>query len=85
MMLVPDPVQGRLQAYREGQADEYGQFQIRGIAPGKYILLAWLDDAPCDYYNPEGLDACRAVGTSVTVAQAAQENLLLQMKAPARR
>jgi len=85
LILVPDPPRGRIQAYREASADEYGQFQVRGIPPGKYLLLAWLDDPPCDYYDPAGLDACRAVGTSVTVSAAAQENVLLQMKAPIRR
>ena len=30
-MLIPDPPQGRLQSYRETAANEFGQFQIRGI------------------------------------------------------
>lgn len=82
--LIPDPPQGRLQAYRENSADEYGQFQIRGVPPGKYILVAWLDERPCDYYDPDGLDACRAVGMPITVSQSAQENVMLQIR-PARR
>lgn len=80
MALIPDPPRGRLQAYRESAADEYGRFLFRGVAPGKYILIAWLDDPPCDYYDPEGLDACRATGMPVTVSQAGQENVLLTMK-----
>ena len=55
LMLVPDPFNGRLQSYREGSADEYGQFKIRGVAPGKYTLLAWLDELPCDPYDADGL------------------------------
>jgi hypothetical protein len=42
--LIPDPPGGRVQSYREGGADENGLFLIRGVAPGKYILVAWLDD-----------------------------------------
>jgi hypothetical protein len=62
LALVPDPPQGRLQSYRTGLADEYGQFQIRGVPPGRYTLIAWLDDPPCDVYDPSGLEACRATG-----------------------
>ena len=58
MMLVPDPPRGRLQDYRQASADQYGQFQIRGVAPGKYSLVAWLEEPPCDVYDPDGLDAC---------------------------
>jgi hypothetical protein len=81
LMLIPDPPNGRLQAYRDGEADEYGRFMIRGVPPGKYILAAWLDDAPCDIYDPAGLDQCRATGMAVTVAPAAQENVTLSIKA----
>jgi hypothetical protein len=29
---------------------------------GKYTLVAWLeDDVPCDVYDPDALDACRAL------------------------
>jgi hypothetical protein len=78
--LVPDPPHGRLQSYREASGDEYGQFQIRGIAPGKYVLIAWLDDPPCDYFDPDALEACRAVGTPISVSAAAQQNLTITAK-----
>jgi hypothetical protein len=80
MALIPDPPQRRLQAYREAGADEYGRFIFRGVAPGKYILIAWLDYPTCDYYDPDSLDSCRATGTAVTVSAAAQENILLIMR-----
>ncbi len=80
MALIPDPPKGRLQAYQESAADEYGRFLFRGVAPGKYILIAWLDDPPCDYYDAQSLDSCRAQGMPVTVSQAGQESLLLTMK-----
>jgi hypothetical protein len=80
MALIPDPPQGRLQAYRETGADEFGRFMFRGVAPGKYIAIAWLDDPPCDYYDPESLDSCRAAGTVVIVSAASEENLLLTIR-----
>ncbi len=79
LALIPDPPGGRLQSYRNGSADEYGRFQIRGVAPGAYLLVAWLDDPPCDFYNPSALDACRSSGMQVTVDRAAQKNVVFTM------
>jgi hypothetical protein len=83
--LIPDPPKGRVQSYREGAADENGVFSLHGVAPGRYILIAWLDDAPCDYYDPEALAVCRGVGMSVDVEEAGQQNVELKMKAAGRR
>jgi hypothetical protein len=76
MALIPDPPNGRMHAYRESAADEYARFQFRGVPPGKYILIAWLDDPPCDYYDPDNLDACRGAGMPITVSAAAETNLM---------
>jgi hypothetical protein len=80
--LIPDPPKGRVQSYQEGAADENGSFLMRGVAAGKYILVAWLDDAPCDYNDPDGTAGCRAAGLSVEVQEAGQQNVELRMKAP---
>ncbi|MGA3188915.1 MAG: carboxypeptidase regulatory-like domain-containing protein [Bryobacteraceae bacterium] len=82
--LIPDPPKGRVQSYQEGSADENGLFLMRGVAPGKYILVAWLDDPPCDYYDPDGLASCRATGMSVEVQEAGEQNVELKMKALAK-
>ena len=83
--LIPDPPKGRVQSYREGAADENGLFLLRGVAPGKYILVGWLDEPPCDYYDPDGLANCRAAGVSVEVREAGEQNVELKMKAVGRR
>lgn len=83
--LIPDLPKDRVQSYREGSADENGLFLMRGVAPGKYILVAWLDDPPCDYYDPDGLAGCRATGVSVEVQEAGEQNVELKMKALAKR
>lgn len=80
MALIPDPPRGRVQSYQEGAADENGLFLLRGVAPGKYILVGWLDEPPCDYYDPDGLANCRAAGLSVEVQQAGEQNVELKMK-----
>jgi hypothetical protein len=83
--LIPDPPKGRVQSYREGAADENGLFLLRGVAPGKYILVGWLDEPPCDYYDPDGLAACRATGMNVEVQEAGEQNVELKMKGQVKR
>jgi hypothetical protein len=83
--LIPEPPAGRVQAYHEGAADENGLFLIRGVAPGRYILVAWLDEPPCDYYDPDSLARCLAAGTSITVQEAGEQNVELKMKAQGKR
>jgi hypothetical protein len=78
--LIPDPPVGRVQSYREGAADENGLFLLRGVAQGKYILVAWLDDPPCDYWDPDGLGGCRATGMTVEVRESGEQNVELEMK-----
>ncbi len=75
--LIPDPPAGRVQAYQTTHADEYGNFILRGLPPGKYVVVGWLDSPPCDVYNPEDLPACQAQGSSVTVDQAEQQSVQL--------
>jgi hypothetical protein len=75
--LIPDPPAGRVQAYQVTQADEYGNFMLKGLPPGKYVLVAWLDSPPCDVYNPEDLAACQAQGSSVSVDEAEQKSVQL--------
>jgi hypothetical protein len=83
--LIPDPPKGRVQAYREGAADENGLFLLRGVGPGKYVLVAWLDEPPCDYYDPDGLANCRSMGMSVEVEEAGEQNMELRMKSSTNR
>ena len=80
LMLIPDPPQRRVQDYRAASADANGRFLFRGVAPGSYTLVAWLDQTPCDVYDPGGLDRCRDAGASVTVGSGAEQNLLLTVR-----
>jgi hypothetical protein len=80
LMLLPDPPDGRLQEYRSVAADQYGQFQFRGVAPGNYTLIAWLDEAPCDVYDPGALNTCRATGMSVSVDPQSSQNFDFNVK-----
>ena len=75
VLLIPDPPNGRSQAYKSTYADEYGNFLAKGVAPGRYVLVAWLDQPPCEVYNPEDLGTCRAHGVGLTVSEGALESV----------
>ena len=79
-MLIPDPAKARFQHYTEAYGNEQGQFASRGLAPGKYIAVPWLDVAPCAFYNWENLDSCRQVGTSVDLNEGDSKALELLLK-----
>jgi hypothetical protein len=72
VVLVPDPARGRAAAYRAGNADEYGVFSLRGVAPGRYTLFAFVQEPPCDFYDEDALVSCRALGRTVDAAEAGQ-------------
>jgi len=75
VMLIPDPPLGRIQSYRTTFADEYGNFLVKGLAPGSYVLLAWLDQPPCEVYNPDDVPACLAHGVRVEVPENGLESV----------
>ncbi|MBX9604556.1 MAG: carboxypeptidase regulatory-like domain-containing protein [Bryobacteraceae bacterium] len=56
--LVPEPLEGRAAQYRETFTNEYGWFEITGIAPGRYRAIAWSDEAPCDFFDAAAVAAC---------------------------
>jgi hypothetical protein len=72
--LLPDPPAGRVQAYQVTQADEYGNFILQGLPPGKYLLVGWLDQPPCEIYNPDDFLTCQAQGAGVTLAEGEQQS-----------
>jgi hypothetical protein len=75
VLLIPDPSYGRSQCYRFAYADEYGNFLIRGVPPGAYVAVAWLDQPPCEVYNPDDLTACKASGVRVTAVESVQQTI----------
>jgi len=81
LMLIPDPPQRRLQDYRSTLADANGRFLFHGVAPGTYTMIGWLDQIPCDVYDPGGLDRCRSVGTPITVSAGDEQNLIFTVRA----
>ena len=75
VMLIPDLPRGRLQSYKTSYADESGIFYFRGIAPGRYLLVAFLDEQPCEVYDPDSIGICRSKGSPVEIATEGQTNV----------
>jgi hypothetical protein len=75
VMMIPDPQVGRVQSYGTTYADEFGNFLANGLAPGNYVLLAWLDQPPCEVHNPDDLPACLAHGVRVQVSEGGTESI----------
>jgi hypothetical protein len=71
--LIPDPPAGHIQGYQATHADQYGNFAFQGLAPGKYLLVGWLDQSPCDVYNPSDFPNCQAEGVSLTIGEGDQQ------------
>jgi hypothetical protein len=84
LMLIPDPPAGRLQSYRETLADEFAYFRMAGVPPGKYLLLAWWEEPPCDVFDLDEIDHCRALATTVTVSESGGATLPVVIR-PARK
>ncbi|HEY3744352.1 MAG TPA: carboxypeptidase-like regulatory domain-containing protein [Bryobacteraceae bacterium] len=78
--LIPDPAKGRFPNYAEADSSDQGVFGFRGLTPGQYIVIPWLDVAPCDFYNWENLDACRRIGTSISLDKSEAKGLELLLK-----
>jgi hypothetical protein len=75
VMLIPDPQVGRVQSYGTTYADEFGNFLVNGLAPGNYVLLAWVDQPLCEVHNPDDLPACLAHGVRVQVSEGGTETI----------
>src|SRR5882762_7299582 len=68
VVLVPEPsrrVQSRL--FKEQSTDQYGHFEIRGIAPGDYKLFAWEEVEADAWQDAEFLKPFEVKGESVTL------------------
>ncbi|MCP5112059.1 MAG: carboxypeptidase regulatory-like domain-containing protein, partial [bacterium] len=70
VVLLPDPAHGRVQHYHATSTDEHGLYLFRGVAPGRYTVVAWREEPPCQIYDFDALAACRSAGESIEVEEA---------------
>jgi len=80
VVLVPDPgrrSQSRL--YKEVTTDQYGRFDIKGIAPGDYKLFAWEDVETGAYEDPDFLKTFESLGESLAIRAGSHESKELKL------
>ena len=75
--VIPESYQPQL--FREGYVDTNGLFTVRGLAPGSYIAVAWLDTPPCELNVPGDVEVCRLKGKTFTVKENEQKLIELDL------
>jgi len=78
VVLIPEPRrrdQSRL--YEAASTDQYGHFQLRGIAPGEYKLFAWEEIERGAYRDPDFLRPHEKRGEVVRLAEGETKSLSL--------
>ena len=74
--LVPDSARaGQLQLYKSASTDQYGHFQLRGIAPGEYKLYAWEEVDFGAWQDPEFLKPFEGKAESLTIREGGREHV----------
>jgi hypothetical protein len=80
--LIPEPARGRMHHYQTTTTNEHGLFAFRGVAPGRYTVMSWWEEPPCEIYAVESLESCRRFGRSIEVRQSEDRFLALQLSRP---
>jgi Carboxypeptidase regulatory-like domain len=76
--MIPYPIgSGRQDLYKNGATDVSGQFRLRGIAPGDYIVFAWDDVEASAWQDPEFARSYESVGKRIHIGEAANETIEL--------
>jgi Carboxypeptidase regulatory-like domain len=68
IVLVPELSQREnYQKYKTQNTDQYGHFDLRGIAPGDYKLFSWMEVEPHAWQDPEFLKQFEDKGQGITL------------------
>jgi hypothetical protein len=70
VVLVPDEAhRNEFHLFKQRITDQYGRFDIRGIAPGDYRLFSWEQVEPNAWEDPDFLKPFEAKGESVSLQE----------------
>ena len=64
--------------YKKANTDQNGHFTIKGVRPGKYVLLAWEDIEPGAYQDPDFVKPHESAGEKVSIDAGAQQSVQLK-------
>jgi hypothetical protein len=80
LVLVPEMDKRKRQdLYKRAVTDQFGQFSVNGIAPGKYKLFAFDYVEPGAYHDPAFLSAYEDSGEEVAIEEGAQAAVDLEV------
>jgi hypothetical protein len=78
VVLIPEArEQERL--YKISSTDQYGQFELRGVAPGDYRLFAFENIEPGDFQSPDFVKRYGSSGVKVTIRDGSREAQQLKL------
>jgi len=80
--LVPEEARRKLfRLYKDSTTDQYGKFEMRGIAPGKYKLFAWRDVESDSWQDPDFLKLYEDQGKEITAEERGRVTIQLKLAA----
>jgi len=68
----------RRDLYKEDSTDQRGHFNIHGLSPGQYRVLAF-EDLEDDYHEPDFLKSYEGRGQSVEIREGEQKTVQLKI------
>ena len=71
-------MRGRTDRYRKTVSDQSGHFNLRGLRPGEYTLLAWESVDGEAYYNPEFLKVYEGRGSGIRVSEGERKSVQIE-------
>jgi protocatechuate 3,4-dioxygenase beta subunit len=78
VVLVPEPShRTQYTLFKEQTTDQYGHFELRGIAPGDYKLFSWEEAESGAWEDPEFLKPFEEKGEKITLQEGDQKTLNL--------
>jgi protocatechuate 3,4-dioxygenase beta subunit len=84
VVLVPDEAhRGQLRLYKKKTTDQYGHFDLRGIAPGNYKLFGWEEVEQGAWEDPDFLKSFEEKGEKMSVQESDSKSIdLVTIKTP---
>ena len=77
--LVPEGKRDQFRLYKDTTTDQYGQFVLRGIAPGNYKIFSWREVESNAWEDPDFLAPFEGKGTGVTAEENSHVSVTLKL------
>lgn len=82
VVLAPEVLENNLDLFRRDQSDSDGSFNLAGILPGKYTIIALENGWDLNWYDPRVLQKYLPSGEQVEVARNAKLQVKVKVQSP---